>query len=162
MNTNNLPIKTNTGYYPMIVKNHGADFLMEEFESTTECAYSFLHGECAIFAYALAKEFGYKINILYANDFFSNLPYFCHSYCTFEKGGVTYYVDIRGITANFEEMINEFEIKTSDINFNESYSCKAKNFKNSKLMKGASKNFFSYWFENAKKFINANKNYYCI
>ena len=110
------------GYYPQIFNNpNNSDCLMEEFEDSPESAYSFLHGYCSFFALALAKKFKYEIHVLWVKEELTS--YFCHAYCSFVYHGDTFFVDIRGITNDFNEMLEEFEITTKDIDKERSFIC---------------------------------------
>lgn len=65
----------------------------------------FLHGYCDIFAYRLRDLFGYQICNEYEDE---NCEHLIHSYCKFNYEGKDYYIDIRGITDDYDEFRNEF------------------------------------------------------
>lgn len=65
--------------------------------------YVFLHGYCDTFAFALHEQYGYEIE--YARDEDNHL---IHAYCVDYSGSTPLYIDIRGITDNFEELMEDF------------------------------------------------------
>ena len=66
----------------------------------------FLHGWCDIFADCLHKIYNYPIYRI-NNEY--NEKILTHAYCKTKKANETLYIDIRGITNNFHEFIEEFE-----------------------------------------------------
>lgn len=71
----------------------------------------FLHGVCGIFALALSDVFRYEIELSYEQpedeDVGNNTPEWClnnlvHIYCKKQVGDKTYYIDVRGVTDNWE------------------------------------------------------------
>lgn len=146
------------GYYPQIFNSPlNSDCLTEEFEGTTESAYSYLHGNCAFFALALAKKFGYDIHVLWAISPVTFTSCFCHAYCSFDYHGDTYYVDIRGITNDYDEMIKEFEISCVDIDKERGFVCDDKFFEKTEYIKCHYKKTLV---SQAMKFIKANPSFY--
>ena len=65
--------------------------------------YDFLHGRCAYFAQYLHDTYGYKIVGLYEEP-----DQLIHAYCVEVIDGISYYIDVRGITDNWAEFIQEF------------------------------------------------------
>jgi spore coat protein CotH len=67
-------------------------------------AYIFLHGSCELFAWELNRRYGYEglnLQIPGCNN--------CHFFCkTTMANGTEVYIDVRGITDNIHEIINEF------------------------------------------------------
>lgn len=113
-----------TGYYknnPNLDFDSLANDFIREFDELKGDQFNFtfsandmLHGFCDIFAEILAKEFNpdYKVySLLSSSD-----GYLVHCYCMFFDNDKKYYVDIRGITDDFEEFISEFSdfIETED------------------------------------------------
>ena len=81
----------------------GWNYLEDEFKTHNRTPYNFLHGECDIFARYLSDKYGYMMSALYEEP-----NQLIHAYCTNEVNGVVYYIDVRGITDNWEEFIREF------------------------------------------------------
>lgn len=72
-------------------------------------AFYYLHGICHEFALALNEIFGYDI-VLWINfdeDIHSNA--LVHAFNTFTYNGKQYYVDVRGITDDLNDIIDEFD-----------------------------------------------------
>ena len=67
-------------------------------------AYNFLHGDCNIFAQALHDITGFPIYSIQEPDWNGNYR-LVHMYCESESG----YIDIRGITDDWEEFLAEFK-----------------------------------------------------
>lgn len=70
------------------------------------CCYNaemFLHGTCHVFAYALHQEFGYDFLELKGK---SGMIHWC---CIADYNGTEIYIDVSGITADFNELIIEFQ-----------------------------------------------------
>ena len=78
----------------------------EIYEGTTLSVEDFLHGWCNYFAFAWAMRFGEKVIVV--RDYESK--HLIHCYGTYKKEGKFYYVDIRGITNDENELLDEFEI----------------------------------------------------
>ena len=72
----------------------------EEIEDYT--AEVFLHGLCHIFAYALHQKFGYNV-IEIKNESM------CHWFCISKHNGKEVYIDVRGMTTDYEELLQEFQ-----------------------------------------------------
>ena len=66
----------------------------------------FLRGSCDLFAFALNKEFGFKP---YAFVPLDNKDGLIHCFCVSSYLGRPAYVDVRGVTTDFEELIFPFE-----------------------------------------------------
>ncbi len=83
----------------------GWEFLENELKTKTgETPYHFLHGSCNIFAQHLNETYGYRVEMLYEEP-----GQLIHAYCTYKSSsGKTYYIDVRGITDSFEELVQEF------------------------------------------------------
>ena len=64
----------------------------------------FLHGYCHIFAYALYQKFGYDIYELSNSS--DNVIHWC---CISKYNEIDVYIDVRGITSNFNEFLTEFQ-----------------------------------------------------
>lgn len=78
----------------------------EEFRKK-DCCYNaeiFLHGICHVFAYALHQQFGYDILELRSK---SNLM--VHWCCISNFDGKEIYIDVRGATTDYEELLMEFQ-----------------------------------------------------
>ena len=74
--------------------------------------YDFLHGSCDVFAKALSDINGLSISAIYEPDEdatgiedYPDKYHLVHMYCTTKDG---YYVDVRGITDNWDEFIKDF------------------------------------------------------
>lgn len=67
-------------------------------------AEGFLHGYCHIFAYALYQKFGYEIYEISNSS--ESVIHWC---CISKYDGIDVYIDVRGITSNFNEFLNEFQ-----------------------------------------------------
>ena len=64
----------------------------------------FLYEYCEVFAVALHQHFGYKIEYLYDTN-----NQLVHAYCILSIGGKIHYIDIRGITDDWDEFIDDFK-----------------------------------------------------
>ena len=72
----------------------------------------FLHGSCDIFALALYEEFGFKPFAFVPLDKKDGL---IHCFCVSTYLGMPAYVDVRGVTTDFEELICPFtELRSFD------------------------------------------------
>ena len=89
------------------------DFLfgIHSYEGMTEndCGFDaqvYLHGLCDVFAKELQNKFGYKAMEVDDED-----GYLVHAFCVVKRKNdwKTYYIDVRGITADSEEFFSEFE-----------------------------------------------------
>lgn len=67
----------------------------------------YLYGRCDEFALALNKMFGYAI-ILWL-DYIEKKEVLVHAFNVLEKEGKRYYVDVRGITDNIEDITSSFD-----------------------------------------------------
>ena len=85
------------------IKSSNPEITEEGIEVYYDAEY-FLHGLCHIFAYALHKKFNYDIYELR-----SEADSIIHWYCIYEYNGNTVYIDVRGITTNYEEFLSEFK-----------------------------------------------------
>lgn len=84
-----------------------------------------LHGYCTTFAKLLHRKYGYPVYKIEKKN-----GNYIHCFCTAIWNGITYYIDVRGITNNYDEFISEFEDFVSK---EESLQCTVpvENFKNS-------------------------------
>ena len=78
----------------------------EIYEGTTLSVEDFLHGWCNYFAFEWAMRFREKVIVVKNYED----KHLIHCYGFYEKGGENYYVDIRGITNDENELLDEFEI----------------------------------------------------
>ena len=92
----------NPNYKDYIFKN-GEDNVYED-------ANIFLHGSCQLFALALHKKFGYDAYKLETHD-----NSFAHCFCKSNYKGIDFFIDVRGITSDINDVISEF---TSNANYN--------------------------------------------
>ncbi len=72
----------------------------EEIEDYT--ADVFLHGLCHIFAYALHQKFGYDVIEIENKSV-------CHWFCISKHNGKEVYIDVRGMTTDYEELLQAFQ-----------------------------------------------------
>lgn len=101
-----------TGYYLtgnsnfLDVENEEYAELPELFEGASspyEYADVFLHGSCQLFALELHNRYGYEgLNLQVPGN--ENR----HFFCTTNVGGKDVYIDVRGITDNLDDLIDEF------------------------------------------------------
>ncbi len=77
----------------------------DEFDFTFS-ANDMLHGFCDIFAEVLAKKFNPNYQVYSLLD--PSDGYLTHCYCMLSDSDKKYYIDVRGITDNFNEFISEF------------------------------------------------------
>ena len=63
----------------------------------------FLRGSCELFALALHQLKGYA-GLILCNSEGREIHYFC----TEQKNGIVYFIDVRGITCDIEELVSEF------------------------------------------------------
>lgn len=68
--------------------------------------YVFLHGFCDVFAYRLREKYDYDICFNYEDEECTQL---IHAYCVCTINDKLYYIDIRGITDDYDEFFKEFE-----------------------------------------------------
>lgn len=66
----------------------------------------FLRGSCDLFALALNKEFGFKAYAFVPLDYRDGV---IHCFCVSSYLGRPAYVDVRGVTTDFEELLCPFE-----------------------------------------------------
>ncbi len=66
-------------------------------------AYQFLHGYCYVFAEALHDIYGYQVENAYGENGF-----LVHSYCITYDEDSPLFIDVRGITDDYQEFIEEF------------------------------------------------------
>lgn len=64
----------------------------------------FLHGMCHIFAYVLHKKFGY--DILEIKNISGSCVHWC---CVANYDGKEIYIDVRGMTTNYQELLQEYQ-----------------------------------------------------
>lgn len=67
-------------------------------------AYDFLHGSCLNFAMVLHELYGYDIECIFSEEDSSLV----HAYCKKQIDEVIYFIDVRGITSDYVEFIDEF------------------------------------------------------
>lgn len=77
-------------------------FLENEFIEDHFNAYDFLHGFCDVFAITLSNIFSYDMECI------MNENGLVHAYCKKEIDGRTFFIDVRGITDDYKEFIEEF------------------------------------------------------
>lgn len=103
-----------TGFYENGIENIKKELLeikssgdSVEILKNSECVYysaeDFLHGICHIFAYALHQKFGYDILELKSNS--GSTVHWC---CISNYNGKEIYIDVRGVTSDFDEFLFEF------------------------------------------------------
>lgn len=88
----------------------GYDFLKKLRINNEEInAFFYLHGICHEFALGLCETFNYNIVlwINYDEDINSNV--LIHAFNTFKYKGKQYYIDIRGITDNIDDITDGFD-----------------------------------------------------
>ena len=103
-----------TGYYADLENMKSEDSTIDSFEFMQNklindiSAYDFLHGYFDIFAYALQRKFEYPVKVIRNRD--NLLNEIVHYYCeTTLSDGRKAYIDVRGITTDFDLFISEFE-----------------------------------------------------
>ena len=85
--------------------NCGWEFLQNEFCHGGITPYDFLHGHCNLFAEYLHDVYGYDIEAV-----FEDPDTLIHMYCTTcSVDGRKLYIDVRGITSDFRELMQEYE-----------------------------------------------------
>ncbi len=123
--------------------------------------YNFLHGLCDVFAQALNEIYGYPIEYVFErkdNDqYYNYTPNLMHAYCVINHNGTSLYVDIRGITDNKNEMLEEFELSEDDIDGDYIYTYRS----NQPTAPFAFASNAAYLIE-AKQLINLHTDYYHI
>ena len=90
------------------------DFLHNEYEGTELSAMDFLHGWCDVFACRLLKKYlkqGLNVEVVFLSGYEQRL---IHAYVQIYENSKTYYVDIRGITDNEAQFLDEFEVTPRD------------------------------------------------
>lgn len=99
----------NTGYYKeleTLKKDYPESdfgFLENEYNEGYLSAYDCLHGFCDVFSFKLSEMFkDYEVESL------KNEDGLVHSYCKKTVDGKTFFIDIRGITDDYEEFVSEF------------------------------------------------------
>ena len=85
--------------------DYSFDFLENEVSYSRITPDWFLHGNCDIFACYLHEKYGYEMKAVYEYD----SEELIHAYCTAEVNNKTVYIDIRGITDDWNEFITEFD-----------------------------------------------------
>lgn len=115
-------------------------------------AYDFLHGFCDVFAIVLNNLFSYDMECIMNEDGL------VHAYCKKEINGRTFFIDVRGVTDNYGEFIEEFGDFLDYIDIPSYPICGTKIM--DKLI-SKNENFLKY--ENfAKELISNYKSYYKI
>ena len=154
-----LKARTNDKLYPF-----NFDFMDEVYDGTQNCTMAYLHGYCAYFAYAYAlKNKNGRIRTIY--DYNNQL---IHAYYVIadSEEGKEYYIDIRGITDDEEQFLDEFEVTEQSIDdgyfyfyeyspnskkdLRRFYNCYIRGFSGKEIMR------------DAKTFLNTYSEYYKI
>lgn len=78
----------------------------EEEYNPYDNAWVFLHGSCQLFALALQRKYGYTALNLQVDE----SPH-AHYFCKSSYEGKEVYIDVRGITADLNEVISKFVFK---------------------------------------------------
>ena len=73
----------------------------------------FRQGVCQLFAYALKQRFNYPVFVITVDGHL-------HIFCKSEDG--KYYIDVRGITSDFEKFIKGTEVPYTSVDISEPYS----------------------------------------
>ena len=110
----------------------------------------FLHGNCDIFACYLHEKYGYEMKAIYDCD-----GELIHVYCTAEINDETVYIDVRGITDDWDEFITEFD------DWDYSDDCPIKTFKTPKYYRKAKKDNDDI-FNAAKAIEYENEDFYNV
>lgn len=142
-----------TGFYlkhDQLSEDCGFVFLEDEASCNKITPDWFLHGNCDIFACYLHEKYGYGMKAIYDCD----SDELIHVYCTAEINNETVYIDVRGITNNWDEFIEEFDDWYSD-------ECPIKPFKIPKYYREAKKEKDDM-FMAAGYIESINKNFYTI
>ena len=71
--------------------------------------YQFLHGYCDEFAYYQAMKQGYSMVVWYQLNEITQCFELIHVFNQFERDGVTHYMDIRGVTTEINQILEDFE-----------------------------------------------------
>ena len=90
------------------------DFLENEVSYKNITPDWFLHGNCDIFACYLHEKYGYEMEAVYEYNSKYDALQLIHAYCTAEINNKTVYIDVRGITDDWDEFIEEFDDWYSD------------------------------------------------
>ena len=144
-----------TGFYNEFIWNmrkkieeiENPDYTTElnDLECPYEDAYIFLHGICNIFALCFHDKYGYEICEL------NNGKGTCHYFCIDYYKGVKRYIDVRGITTSYEELINEFpSLKNIDIKYHKKINLL--DFEDDEKWKNAGYKFAEYVIKEKEKF----------
>lgn len=75
------------------------EIFVDEGYANYEDARIFLYGSCDLFAIALHRKFGYKMFKLENNS---------HFFCESTYNDITIYIDVRGMTLNYDSLIAPF------------------------------------------------------
>lgn len=145
------------GFYIKLddLKNECEDFSCDFSFLENEISYGtitpdwFLHGNCDIFACYLHDKYGYEMKAV------CNPEQLIHVYCIANINNKTVYIDIRGITDDWNEFITEFDDWYSDDSMIETfktpkYYTRLKKYNNDKI------------FLAARFFELENSNYYDV
>lgn len=88
------------------------EYLLDMWEIMFSDEYSFINGDnpsdfiegwCLTFATVLSNRFGYDIEYLYNRS-----DKLVHAYCKTVKDGKTYFIDVRGVTEDYNELVRPF------------------------------------------------------
>ena len=93
-----------TGFYLQAHGEEDFNFLMGLPEKQGTDLYYILHGYCDICADILHKQFGYPME--YIIDENGDLV---HAYCYTKVDGEKHYIDVRGITTDYQSFLSDFE-----------------------------------------------------
>lgn len=142
------------GFFNLEDEDEGYDFLETLNINNKEIdALYYLHGICHEFSLALNKIFGYDI-VLWTNYDEDVKSYvLVHAFNMFQYKGKQYYADIRGITDNLEDIINEFDYSEEIL---DPCGCNSKEAKRIFKKLGSDTNISNDTYE----IINAYKSYY--
>lgn len=100
-----------TFYEEALTYKYGPDFsFLYRYSGRMDItAYDLLHGYCNVFAKAVNEVFGYRIFSII--DEYGTL---IHCYARTEENGKAVYVDVRGKTESYRDLISEFEDWTTE------------------------------------------------
>ena len=85
--------------------DYSFDFLENEISYKRITPDWFLYGNCDIFACYLHEKYGYEMKAIYEYD----SEQLIHVYCIAEINNKTVYIDVRGITDDWNEFITEYD-----------------------------------------------------
>lgn len=111
-------------YAEELVKNSKIEFSLDMLDDDMfDCPYTdadvFRHGSCQLFAFALHEKFGYTVYKIEVNGSF-------HIFCKSNDG--TKYIDVRGITPDFNVFITGSEVTKVDTDISKEYEFEDEDF----------------------------------